>query len=166
MSRLPLVLKLSILWGRKGETFLGSASPLLHFCQKICLTSAILQHMLDVNIMSPCLALTKKVTGEKKGSKNVLVSCMSLQFSSCSHFLFTFQWNKCWVSQKSKDALWLLPKVWQAGNICRLWHRCPQYEVHRSNHLVLQLSQPQQGGQEGPWKFPLDLYKLSLEPLD
>lgn len=69
MNRLPLVLEFSILWGRKGETFLGSVSPPLHRCQTKCLTSAILQHMFDVNIMSPCLALTEKLLGKKKVAK-------------------------------------------------------------------------------------------------
>lgn len=55
----------------KRRNILGSASPPLHFCQTKCLTSAILQHMLDVNIMSPCLALTKKKKdwGKKKVAK-------------------------------------------------------------------------------------------------
>lgn len=110
--------------------------------------------------------INRKVTGKKKGSKNVLVSCVSLQFSSCSYFLFRFPWNKCWISQKSKDALWLLPKVQQAGNVCRLRHRRPQQEVHRSNCLVPQLLQPQQGGQEWPCECASDLYRLSLKALD
>lgn len=140
MNRLPLVLHLSTLWGRKRETFLGSASPPLHFCQMKCLTSAILQHMLDVNIMSLCLALMKK-SYWKKVNKNVLVSCMSLLFS-CSQFLFSFQWNKCCSSKKSKDTLWLLAIVQQAGNVCRLQHRHLQCRVPPSP--MLPPLQPQQ----------------------
>lgn len=168
MNRLPLFLELSILWGRKQETFLGSASPPLHFCQTKCLTSAILQHMLDVNILSPCLELTKKsYLGKKKGREKVLVSCMSLQFPSCSHFLSRFQWNRSWISQKSKDALWLLLKVQQTGNLCRLRHRRSQYKVCHSNCLVLLLLQPQQAGSPGSiCRFPSKLYRLSLESLD
>lgn len=83
----------------------------------------------------------KKVT-EKKVNKNVLVSCMSLLFSSCSQFLFSFQWNKCCSSKKSKDTLWLLAIVQQAGNVCRLQHRHLQCRVPPSP--MLPPLQPQQ----------------------
>lgn len=134
----------------EGETFLGSASPPLHFCQTKRLTSAILQHMLDVNIMSPCLALEKKnYKGKKKGRKNVLISWMSFQYCSCSHFLFRILWNKCWISQESKNALWFLPGVQQAGKICGLQQR------QNRQCLMLSLLQPQQGRKGVPLKMSL-----------
>lgn len=149
----------------EGETFLGSASPPLHFCQTKCLTSAILQHMLDVNIMSPCLALEKKnYKGKKKGRKNVLISWMSFQYCSCSHFLFRILWNKCWISQESKNALWFLPGVQQAGKICGLQQR--QNRVQCSNAWCCHSYSPSKDAKGCPSKCPSDLYRFSLELLD
>lgn len=154
MNRLSFVLELSILWGRKEETFIGSASPPLHFCQTKCLASAILQHMLDVNIMSPCLALQrKKVTVEKKGHKNVWVSCMSFQYCSCSHFLVRILWNKCWICQGSKEVLWLLPGVQQAGRTCGLQQR--QNKVQCSNAWCCHSHSPSREVRGDPENFPL-----------
>lgn len=74
----------------------------------------------------------------------------SLQFSCCSHSLCRYQWNRSWISQKSKDALWLLLKAQQTGSLFRLQHRCSQYKICRSNCLVLPLLQPQQAAQDQP----------------
>lgn len=105
----------------------------------------------------------KKVTGEK-GRKNVLVSWVSFQYCSCSHFFFRILWNKCWISQESKDALWLLPGVQQAGKICELQQR--QNKVQCRNARCCHSHSYPWVGQGCPSKFHFDLYRLSLEPLD
>lgn len=155
MNRLSFVLELSILWGRKRETFLGSACLPLHFCQTKCLTSAILQHMLDVNIMSPCLALQKKSYSGKKGHKNVLVTWMSSQYCFCSHFLLRVLWNKCWISLESKDALWSLPGVQQAGKICGLQQR--QNKVQCNNSWCCHSYSPSREARDAPQNLPWPL---------
>lgn len=122
------------------------------------------QHMFDVNIMSLYLALTtkqKKFTGGKKSSKSALVSCMSLQFSSFSHFLSRFQWNKCWLFQKIKDALWLVLNVQQTGDNCSLCHRHLQCKSHRNVCPVASHSQHRQEGQRLACDFPSDLCRLT-----
>lgn len=145
----------------EGETFLGSASPPLHFCQTKRLTSAILQHMLDVNIMSPCLALEKK---NYKGKKKV---AKMFWFPGCPFSivpaLISFS-EFCGINAEFLRKVRMLCGFCQAGKICGLQQR--QNRVQCSNAWCCHSYSPSRDAKGCPSKCPSDLYRFSLELLD
>lgn len=98
------------------------------------------------------VTITKKKLQWKKRSQKCFVTWMSFQYCSCSHFLLRILWNKCLISQKSKDALLLLPGVQQVGKICGLQQR--QNKVQRSNAWCCHSYRPSREARGAPQNFP------------